>query len=305
MFIKALKLKGFKSFADETEIRFSEGINCIVGPNGCGKSNIVDALKWVVGDTSPKGMRASNLKDVIFKGSEGRRASKSAEVTITLLKDDLFSLSEIEITRKVKANGDSEFLINGKKVRLKDIQEFFASVGLGNKDYAFFEQGQIDRVLRMRPQERRALIDEAAGITLFKEKKAETLKELQEAEQNLESVRGVIEEVAKNLRTLKNQAEKAKRFKELRQKERELELKLYGFQLKNIRSEKELSESSIKVLQEDRISLEREISRLQVEVEELRKDLEEIQSELEATAKELSEVEKSKKEASVKREFLQ
>ncbi|WP_163329061.1 chromosome segregation protein SMC [Desulfurobacterium thermolithotrophum] len=307
MFIKSLKLKGFKSFADETEIRFSKGINCIVGPNGCGKSNIVDALKWIVGDTSIKGMRASNIKDVIFKGSEAKRAARSAEVSITLVKDDLFTFSEseVEVSRKVKFSGDSDFLINGRKVRLKDIQEFFSSIGLGNRDYAFFEQGQIDRVLKMKPQERRLLIDEAAGITSFKEKKEETLQKLSEAEQNLESVRSVIDEVGKNLRTLKSQAEKAKKFQELRNLEKELELKLLGLQLKNLRLEKEVSESSLKLLQEDRISLEREVSVLQVELEELRKELESITKEIEETSQELYEVEKSKKEASVKREFLQ
>ncbi len=306
MLIKSLKLKGFKSFADETEIRFSRGINCIVGPNGCGKSNIVDALKWIVGDTSVKGMRASNIKDVIFKGSEGRRAARSAEVSITLIKDDLFTFSEseVELRRRIKSTGDSEFLINNRKVRLKDIQEFFASIGLGNKDYAFFEQGQIDRVLKMKPHERRLLIDEAAGITSFKEKKEETLKKLAEAEQNLENVRGVIDEVGKNLRTLKNQAEKAKKFQELRNREKELELKLLGLQLKNLRLTKEFSEGSLRLLQEDRISLEKEISTLQVELEELRKELETVTKEIEETSQELYEVEKSKKEASVRREFL-
>ncbi|MEO2083143.1 MAG: AAA family ATPase, partial [Desulfurobacteriaceae bacterium] len=222
--IKELRLKGFKSFADETTVRFVEGINCIVGPNGCGKSNIVDALKWVIGDTSAKGMRAGSLKDVVFKGAEGRRPARSAEVSITFVTDDLFvGAVETEIRRRIKSTGDSEFYINGKKVRLKDIQEFFTSVGIGHKDYAFFEQGQIDRVLRMRPNERRLLIDEAAGITPFKLKREETLKQLEEAERNLESVEGVIEEVAKNLRSLKSQAERAKKFKELREKEKELE----------------------------------------------------------------------------------
>jgi len=182
--IKSLRLKGFKSFADETEIRFTEGINCIVGPNGCGKSNVVDALKWIVGVTSAKGMRAENVRDLIFKGAEGRRPSRSAEVSVVVSPKDL-SFPETEVTRRIKSNGESEFLINGRKVRLKDIQELFLKLGISNRDYAFFEQGQIDRILRMRPIERRALIDEAAGITPFKEKREETLKKLKEAEENL------------------------------------------------------------------------------------------------------------------------
>jgi chromosome segregation protein len=304
--IKSLKLKGFKSFADETEIRFTQGINCIVGPNGCGKSNVVDALKWVVGGTSAKGMRADSVRDLIFKGAEGRRPAKSAEVSVVVSADDLFSLStlEAEVKRRITADGDSQFFINGKKVRLKDIQELFTKLGLSNRDYAFFEQGQIDRVLRMKPVERRALIDEAAGITPFKEKREQTLKELEEAQANLESVRGVIDEVAKNLRSLKSQAEKAKKFQELRRKEKELELSLVGYQLAQVRKEKAQLEGSVKVFQEDRAALEREVYRIEAEIEELRRQEQQITKEIEETTAELHEVEKSKREASVKKEFL-
>jgi len=206
MLIKALRLKGFKSFADETYLTFSKGINCIVGPNGCGKSNIVDALKWAIGDTSAKGMRTDSLRDVVFKGSEGRRSARTAEVCLLLAREDLFSLPEpeVEIKRRIKINGEGEFFINRRKVRLKDIQEFFASIGIGNRDYAFIEQGQVDRVLRMKPYERKLLIEEAAQITPFKEKRAQTLKQLESAEQNLKNLKGVVDEVEKNLAGAKN-----------------------------------------------------------------------------------------------------
>ncbi len=305
--IRKLKLKGFKSFADETEISFSEGINCIVGPNGCGKSNIVDALKWVVGTTSAKGMRADTIKDVIFKGSEGRRAARSAEVSLLIEGQELFSAksSLTEVKRRINSKGESEFFINGRKVRLKEIQELFTNLGLGHKDYAFFEQGQIDRVLRLKPTERRALIEEAAGITPFKEKREATLKELEEAEKNLESVRGVIDEVAKNLRSLKSQAERAKKFKELRQKERELELSLLGFQLKRLRERKATLEGKLKVLREDRSSLLKEVAEIENSLEREREEIEKLTKEIEELSKELYEIEKGKKEASVKRDFLE
>ncbi|RKQ60582.1 condensin subunit Smc [Thermovibrio guaymasensis] len=305
--IRTLKLKGFKSFADETEIRFTDGINCIVGPNGCGKSNVVDALKWVVGVTSAKGMRADTIKDVIFKGSEGRRPARSAEVSILIEQDDLFSGGSglTEVRRRINSKGESEFLINGRKVRLKDVHQLFTSLGLGNRDYAFLEQGQIDRILRMRPSERKVLIDEAAGITAFKEKREETLRELEEAQQNLENVRGVIDEVAKNLRSLKSQAEKAKRFTELRKRERELELSLLGYQLKKVREERAKLEGSIKVLREDRSSLLKEVASLENSLEEERKELEDLTQQVKELSKELFEVEKSKKEASVKKDFLE
>ncbi len=301
--IRSLRLKGFKSFADETEIRFTEGINCIVGPNGCGKSNIVDALKWIVGVTSAKGMRADSIRDLVFKGTESRRPLRSAEVSVVVSPRDL-TVPETEVTRRIKSDGESEFLINGKRVRLKDIQELFSKLGISNRDYAFFEQGQIDRVLRMKPSERKALIDEAAGITPFKERREETLRQLEEAEQNLESTRGIIDEVAKNLRVLKSQAEKAKKFKELREKEKRLELSLYGFKLKRVQEEKSKLEGILKVFQEDRASLERERALLEVEIEDRRRELEELNREVEGTRSELYEVEKSKKEASVKGEFL-
>ncbi|WP_456395584.1 chromosome segregation protein SMC [Desulfurobacterium sp.] len=307
MYIKSLNLKGFKSFADETEIRFSRGINCIVGPNGCGKSNIVDALKWVTGDTSTKGMRASNMKDMVFKGAVGRRAARTAEVSITLYRDELLPIkeNEVTITRKIKSNGDSEFLINDRKVRLKDIQEFFASIGLGHRDYAFFEQGQIDRILKLKPEERRRLIDDAAGVGPFKEKKGETLKKLEDAETNLENVRKVIDEVGRNLKTLKNQAEKAKKFEYLKQKERELEKKLLGFEIRGVKVKKEHMEKELTLLREDRVSLEKELSTLQVGLENLRKEVESVTKEIEETSKELYELEKTKRESSVRREFLE
>ncbi|WP_457567902.1 chromosome segregation protein SMC [Desulfurobacterium sp.] len=306
MHIKSLNLKGFKSFADETEVRFSRGINCIVGPNGCGKSNIVDALKWVTGDTSSKGMRASNMKDMVFKGAVGRRAARTAEVSITLYRDELLPIkeNEVTVTRKIKSNGDSEFLINNRKVRLKDIQEFFTSIGLGHKDYAFFEQGQIDRILRLKPEERRSLIDDAAGVGPFKEKKEETLKKLETAETNLENVRKVIGEVGRNLKTLKNQAEKARKYESLKEKEKELEKKLLGFEIRNIKVKKEFVEKELSILREDRVSLEKELSFIQVSLENLRKEIDAVTKEIENTSKELYELEKTKKESSVRKEFL-
>ena len=229
MFIRAIKLKGFKSFADETEIFFSEGINCIVGPNGCGKSNVVDAIRWVVGDKSAKVLRAENQKDLIFKGTDTRRASRSAEVALILAdEENLFSRfgSVVEVKRKVNSSGESEFSINNRKVKLKDIQDFFSSVGIGNRNYVFFEQGQVDKVLKLKPQERKALIDEAAEILQFKEKKENTLKELMEAEKNLSTLKKVVSEVEKSLKVLKEQAEKAKTYKDLKEKEKNLKEQL-------------------------------------------------------------------------------
>ncbi len=305
MHIKSLQLKGFKSFADETEIRFSKGINCIVGPNGCGKSNVVDALKWVTGDTSSRGMRATNMKDMVFKGAMGKRAARTSEVSITISRDELLPIkeNEITVTRRIKSNGDSEFLINDRKVRLKDIQELFLSIGLGHKDYVFFEQGQIDRVLRLKPEERRVLIDDAAGVASFKEKKEESLKKLNEAETNLENVRKVIDEVTKNMKNLKNQAEKAKKFQTLRDKEISLEKKLYGIEIRTIKLTKEFKEKEVEILREDRNNLEKEISTIQVNMEELRSERETLTKEIEETSKELYELEKTKKEASLKKEF--
>ncbi len=304
MHIARLKLRGFKSFADETEIKFLRGINCIVGPNGCGKSNIVDALKWVVGDTSSKGMRASNLKDMVFKGAEGRRGARTAEVSITLFSDELFPFEEITVSRRIRSNGESEFSINGKRVRLKDVQDLFLDIGLGNRNYSFFEQGQIDRVLRLKPTERRLLIDEAAGITKFKERKEETLKKLEEAKSNLEVVKQVLGEVGRNLKSLKVQADRAKEYRRLKSLERETELLLNGLRLKRLREKRDALSAEKEALEERKASIESDIGVMRENLSDLKSELERVERGIKDASERLFDLEKRERELSVRGEFL-
>ena len=306
MFIKSLRLKGFKSFADETGINFLKGINCIVGPNGCGKSNVVDALKWVVGDTSVKGMRASNIKDMVFKGSEGKRASRTAEVSIAISREEIlpFSENEIILKRRIRLNGESEFFINGRKKRLKDIQDFFSSIGLGNKAYAFFEQGKIDRILNLKPYERKNLIEEAAGTASFKERKKEAIAKLQEAEENLKRLKQVIAEVGRGLNSLKEQAEKAKLFKILTEEERELSFKLLGTKLRKLKAEKEKNEQLLRQAQAERDDLEGKVKLEEKRSESLDQEKKVLAEKVKSLSKKLYELERAKGENEVKLNFL-
>lgn len=180
MRIKKLELVGFKSFKDRTVILFDAGITGIVGPNGCGKSNIIDALLWVMGEQSAKHLRGSSMEDVIFNGAEGFAASGMAEVSITLENDGgpfpakYMNFSEISATRRLHRSGESEYLINREAARLRDIQEIFMDTGAGSKGFSIVEQGAIGKIITAKPDDRRTLIEEAAGITKFKVRKRES-----------------------------------------------------------------------------------------------------------------------------------
>ena len=171
MYLKRIKINGFKSFADETTISLTDGITCIVGPNGCGKSNIVDAIRWVLGEQSAKALRGGKMQDVIFQGTETRKPLQFCEVSLLFSdceKQLGTNFNEVEITRKVSRDGGSDYFINGKAGRLKDIQSLFMDTGIGRVSYSFMVQGQIDQILSSNPGERRAIFEEAAGITKYK-----------------------------------------------------------------------------------------------------------------------------------------
>ena len=171
MLLKSLELFGFKSFPERTRLEFLNGISAILGPNGCGKSNVVDAIRWVVGEQSTKSLRAARMEDVIFNGSEDRRPLNVAEVTLTLSNDDgllPLEIPEISIRRRLYRSGESEYYINRRNVRLREIRELFYDTGIGKSAYSVMEQGRIDQVLASKPEEKRYIFDEAAGITRYK-----------------------------------------------------------------------------------------------------------------------------------------
>ncbi|MGM9974083.1 MAG: chromosome segregation protein SMC [Clostridiaceae bacterium] len=218
MFLKSIELRGFKSFADKTELNFKKGVTAVVGPNGSGKSNISDAVRWVLGEQSAKSLRGGKMEDVIFAGTQYRKPVGLAQVSLTLdnSKGELpIDYNDVVITRRIFRSGDSEYLINNTNCRLKDIQELFMDTGIGKEGYSIIGQGKIDAILSGKPEERRKLLEEAAGIVKYKTRKDEAEKKLQNTEQNLTRIQDILLTYEERLEPLRIDSEKAKRFVEL------------------------------------------------------------------------------------------
>jgi len=237
MYLKALKLHGFKSFADPSTLRFEPGVTAVVGPNGCGKSNIADAIRWVLGEQSAKALRGGKMQDVIFEGADTRKAAQMCEVSLLLTdceKQLGTEFHEVEIMRRVYRDGQGEYFFNGQPCRLKDIHKLFMDTGIGRTSYSIMAQGQIDQILSSKPEERRAVFEEAAGITRYKSQRREALQKLTLTDQNLSRVADVIGEVGRQIGTLRRQAAKAMRFKRLSHRLRHQSLAHSGFQYKQL-----------------------------------------------------------------------
>jgi chromosome segregation protein len=231
MYLKALKLHGFKSFADPSTLRFEPGVTAIVGPNGCGKSNIADAIRWVLGEQSAKALRGGKMQDVIFEGADTRKPAQMCEVSLLLTECEKqlgSEFHEIEITRRVHRDGQSEYFFNGQSCRLKDIQKLFMDTGVGRTSYSIMAQGHIDQILSSKPEERRAVFEEAAGITKYKSQRREAMNKLALTDQNLARVADVIAEVGRQIGSLRRQAAKAMRYKRLSFRLRHLSLAWSG-----------------------------------------------------------------------------
>lgn len=207
MLLTKLKILGFKSFVDTTLLKFSKGITAIVGPNGCGKSNIADSLKWALGAGSAKTLRGPKMEDLIFSGSQKRRALNLAEVTMTFSDASSFFSSgwdELVITRRAFRGGESEYLINGKSCRLRDIHDLFSGWGLSGEAFAFFEQGRVDQLIQMKPSEMRALVEEISGIGPFKKRRSEACLKLEKTDLNLSRVFDLLHELKKEIQGLED-----------------------------------------------------------------------------------------------------
>ena len=232
MYLKALKLHGFKSFADPTTLRFEPGVTAVVGPNGCGKSNIADSIRWVLGEQSAKALRGGKMQDVIFEGADTRKPAQLCEVSLLLTECEKqlgSEFHEIEITRRVHRDGQSEYFFNGQACRLKDIQKLFMDTGIGRTSYSIMAQGQIDLILSSKPEERRSVFEEAAGITKYKSQRREAMSKLALTDQNLARVADVIGEVGRQIGSLRRQAAKAMRYKRLSFRLRHLSLAWSGY----------------------------------------------------------------------------
>jgi len=232
MKLKKLELSGFKSFVDKISIGFPPGISAIVGPNGCGKSNVVDALRWVMGEQSVKQLRGKSMEDIIFAGADGRPALNMAEVSLTLLNDngtipeEFNDFTEIQVTRRLFRSGESAYLINRQPCRLKDVHNLFIGSGMGAKTYAVIQQGSIGAITDAGPEERRLFIEEAAGITRYKSRKNEAMRKVKSTQQNLLRVSDIIAEVQRQMNGLKRQAKKAERFRIMQDKARTVDVVL-------------------------------------------------------------------------------
>ncbi len=281
--IKKLELVGFKSFKDRTVIQFDEGITGIVGPNGCGKSNIVDALTWVMGEQSAKHLRGSSMEDVIFAGAEGYAPTGLAEVSLTLENEGgpfpakYAKHSEIMVTRRLHRSGESEYLINKEQARLRDIHEIFMDTGVGSKGFSIIEQGAIGKIITAKPEERRFLIEEAAGITKFKVRKRESEKKLISTEQNLVRLADIIGEIKRQIDSLQRQAKKAERYREIKNQVRDLDLWLSSHKFKELKSELVRIEEELKINQDVSAQSDAEKSTLEAQVQEAKLLLVEIE----------------------------
>lgn len=240
MRLKRLELQGFKSFLDRTILSFEPGITGVVGPNGCGKSNIVDAIMWVMGEQSPKHLRGESMTDIIFNGSDTRAPTSMAEVSLIMDRQGValapqFAMfekgEEISITRRIYRDGTGEFFINKVNCRLKDIHELFMDTGVGRRAYSIIEQGQIDRMINVKPEDRRALFEEVAGITKYKAKRKEAEKKLELTRGNILRIQDIITELEKQIRSLKIQATRARKYKEIKTELETADLFLLGQQL--------------------------------------------------------------------------
>lgn len=242
MYLKSLEIHGFKSFADKTKLEFGPGITCIVGPNGSGKSNICDALRWVLGEQSIKSLRGSKLEDVIFNGSEKRKPLGMADVTLVF--DNTSGLlplafDEVTVSRRVYRSGESEFLINKVPCRLKDIQELFNDTGVGKEAFAIIGQGQVDAILSSRPEERRALFEEAAGIIRYRNRKLEAARKLESTDVNLNRLQDLLFEIEQNLPPLKEEAQKAQQHQQWSRELEALEISLTCLDLEKLSENRE------------------------------------------------------------------
>src|SRR6266446_2157572 len=292
MHLHSLELVGFKSFADKTLFEFHEGVTAIVGPNGCGKSNVLDAVRWVLGEQSAKALRGGEMADVIFNGTDGRKPMGMAEVSLTLGGVDEENLrasgvevayNEVTVTRRVFRDGGSEYFINRTPCRLKDIQQLFMGTGVGRTSYSIMAQGNITQILSSKPEDRRMIFEEAAGITKFKSQKKEALRKLEYTEQNLLRVADLVREVKRQIGSLQRQAGKARRYKQLSHEMQHLDTQLARHQFDILQGEISERQKAADQLRNEIETSSAAVLRCEDEITQLRDRLSELEHEIAAS----------------------
>ncbi|WP_047757803.1 chromosome segregation SMC family protein, partial [Geobacillus sp. ZGt-1] len=273
MFLKRLDVIGFKSFADRVSIEFVPGVTAVVGPNGSGKSNITDAIRWVLGEQSAKSLRGAKMEDVIFAGSESRKPLNVAEVTITLDNEDGFlplEYQEVSVTRRVYRSGESEFFINRQPCRLKDIVDLFLDSGLGKEAFSIIGQGRVEEILSSKPEERRTIFEEAAGVLKYKLRKKKAEAKLAETQDNLHRVNDILHELEQQLEPLRMQASLAKEFLEKREELERFEVVLMVHDIEQLRGQWNELKEALDGHQRDEVALAAALQKMEAQIEQLR-----------------------------------
>ena len=284
MYLKSIEVHGFKSFANKITFQFNNKITGIVGPNGSGKSNVADAVRWVLGEQSAKQLRGANMQDVIFSGTQMRKSLGFAFVAITLDNSDHqlpIEFEEVTVSRRVYRSGESEYMINGANCRLKDVQELFFDTGIGKEGYSIIGQGQIDKILSGKPEDRRELFDEAAGIVKFKKRKAIAERELEEERLNLSRVTDIISEIERQLGPLEKQSEVAKEYLRLKEELKILEVNQFLLEYSKNEQTAASVDQNLAIVSDDLANTQKEFDVTKVEYERLETELEQLQNELE------------------------
>ncbi|MFS9274380.1 chromosome segregation protein SMC [Streptococcus mitis] len=283
MYLKEIEIQGFKSFADKTKVVFDQGVTAVVGPNGSGKSNITESLRWALGESSVKSLRGGKMPDVIFAGTESRKPLNYASVVVTLDNHDGFikdAGQEIRVERHIYRSGDSEYKIDGKKVRLRDIHDLFLDTGLGRDSFSIISQGKVEEIFNSKPEERRAIFEEAAGVLKYKTRRKETESKLQQTQDNLDRLEDIIYELDNQIKPLEKQAENARKFLDLEGQRKAIYLDVLVAQIKENKAELELTEEELAQVQELLTSYYQKREKLEEENQTLKKQRQDLQAEM-------------------------
>ena len=283
MYLKEIEIQGFKSFADKTKVVFDQGVTAVVGPNGSGKSNITESLRWALGESSVKSLRGGKMPDVIFAGTESRKPLNYASVVVTLDNEDGFikdAGQEIKVERHIYRSGDSEYRIDGKKVRLRDVHDLFLDTGLGRDSFSIISQGKVEEIFNSKPEERRAIFEEAAGVLKYKTRRKETESKLQQTQDNLDRLEDIIYELDNQIKPLAKQAENARKFLDLDGQRKAIYLDVLVAQIKENKAELELTEEELTQVQELLTSYYQKREELEEENQGLKKKRQDLQAQM-------------------------
>ena len=286
MYLKRLEMYGFKSFADKKVLEFMPGITTVIGPNGSGKSNISDCIRWILGEQSMKSLRGQKAEDIIFAGTQNRKSLGFAEGSIVIDNSDgklPIEYNEVIVTRRIYRSGESGYFINKTPCRLKDILELFMDTGIGKDGYSIIGQGKIDEILSNKSEDRRHIFEEAAGIVKYRTRKNESEKKLEQTKLNLLRINDIVNEIESNIGPLKTQSEKAKKFLDLREKLKEIEIGLFLYNIDDFKAKMQEIKENIEVFEAQQVKEEEKLNNANEQKDSLKKAIDELLEQIETT----------------------